>query len=70
MSKGKTVKLAFHAVVANYCGNLAMSSIILNVATCLVIGSMSRKVLKFRCPKWPRMSHLDIYSPIYGQKKG
>jgi hypothetical protein len=28
------------------------------------------KVLKFRCPKWPRMSHLDIFSPSYGQKKG
>jgi hypothetical protein len=28
------------------------------------------KVLKFECPKWPRMSHLDIFSPIYGQKKG
>jgi hypothetical protein len=28
------------------------------------------KVLKRRCPKWPRMSHLDIYSPSYGQKKG
>jgi hypothetical protein len=28
------------------------------------------KVLKFRCPKWPRMSHLDIYNPSYGQKKG
>jgi hypothetical protein len=28
------------------------------------------KVLKCRCPKWPRMSHLDIYSPNYGQKKG
>jgi hypothetical protein len=28
------------------------------------------KVLKCRCPKWPRMSHLDIYSPSYGQKKG
>jgi hypothetical protein len=27
------------------------------------------KVLKSRCPKWPRMSHLDIYSPSYGQKK-
>jgi hypothetical protein len=26
--------------------------------------------LKFRCPKWPRMSHLDICSPSYGQKKG
>jgi len=27
------------------------------------------KVLKFKCPKWPRMGHLDIYSPSYGQKK-
>jgi hypothetical protein len=29
-----------------------------------------KKVLKCRCPKWPRMSHLDIYSSSYGQKKG
>jgi hypothetical protein len=28
------------------------------------------KVLKCTCPKWPRMNHLDIYSPSYGQKKG
>jgi hypothetical protein len=28
------------------------------------------KVLKFRCPKWPRMSHLDIWSSSYRQKKG
>jgi hypothetical protein len=28
------------------------------------------KVLKCRCPKWPCMSHLDIYSPSYGQTKG
>jgi hypothetical protein len=28
------------------------------------------KVFKCRCPKWPRMSHLDICSPSYGQKKG
>jgi hypothetical protein len=28
------------------------------------------KVLKCRCPKWPRMSHLDICSTSYGQKKG
>jgi len=28
------------------------------------------KVLKFRCPKWPHMSHLDICSSSYGQKKG
>ncbi len=27
-------------------------------------------VLKCRCPKWPRMSHLDICNPSYGQKKG
>jgi hypothetical protein len=29
-----------------------------------------RKFLKCRCPKWPRMSHLDICSSSYGQKKG
>jgi hypothetical protein len=28
------------------------------------------KVLKCKCPKWPCMSHLDICSPSYGQKKG
>jgi len=28
------------------------------------------KVLKSRCPKWPRIGHLDIFSPSYGQKKG
>jgi hypothetical protein len=28
------------------------------------------KVLKCRCPKWHRMSHLDICSPSYGPKKG
>jgi len=28
------------------------------------------KVLKCRCPKWPHMSHLNIYNPSYGQKKG
>ncbi len=32
--------------------------------------SVIEKVLKCRCPKWPRMSHLDIRSPSYGQKKG
>jgi hypothetical protein len=41
MSKGKKMKLAFHAMVANYCGNLVGSSIILNAATGLAIGSMS-----------------------------
>jgi hypothetical protein len=28
------------------------------------------KVLKCKCPKWPRVDHLDIFSPSYGQKKG
>jgi hypothetical protein len=28
------------------------------------------KVLECRCPKWPRIGHLDICSPSYGQKKG
>jgi hypothetical protein len=28
------------------------------------------KVLKRRCRKWPRIGHLDIYSPSYRQKKG
>jgi hypothetical protein len=27
------------------------------------------KVLKCRCLKWPRIGHLDIFSPSYGQKK-
>jgi hypothetical protein len=28
------------------------------------------KVLKRKCRKWPRIGHLDICSPSYGQKKG
>jgi hypothetical protein len=28
------------------------------------------KVLKSRCLNWPRIGHLDICSPSYGQKKG
>jgi hypothetical protein len=28
------------------------------------------KVLKCRCLYWPRIGHLDICSPSYGQKKG
>jgi hypothetical protein len=28
------------------------------------------KVLKFKCLNWPRIGHLDICSPSYGQKKG
>jgi hypothetical protein len=41
MSEGKKMKLAFHVEVANYCGNLAMSSIIVDPAICLAIGLMS-----------------------------
>ncbi len=32
--------------------------------------SVIGKVLKCRCPKWPRIGHLDICSLSYGQKKG
>jgi len=32
--------------------------------------SLIGKVLKCSSPKWPRMSHLHICSPSYGQKKG
>jgi hypothetical protein len=28
------------------------------------------KLLKCRCPKWARMTHLDICNTTYGQKKG
>jgi len=28
------------------------------------------KILKFRCRKWPCMSHLDICNTSYGKKKG
>jgi hypothetical protein len=28
------------------------------------------EILKCRCPKWPHMTHLDICSLSYGQKKG
>jgi hypothetical protein len=34
-----------------------------------VIGVIG-KVLKCKCPKWPRIGHLDICSQSYGQKKG
>jgi hypothetical protein len=32
--------------------------------------SVIRKVLKRRYRKWPRIGHLDICRPSYGQKKG
>jgi hypothetical protein len=28
------------------------------------------KILKCKCLKWARMTHLDIYNTSYGQKKG
>jgi len=28
------------------------------------------KLLKRRCLKWARMTHLDIWNTSYGQKKG
>jgi hypothetical protein len=31
---------------------------------------MIRKISKCICPKWARMTHLDIYNTSYGQKKG
>jgi hypothetical protein len=31
---------------------------------------INEKLLKRRCPKWPHIAHLDIFSPSYGQKKG
>jgi len=40
-----------------------------NTSHCSVLGTVG-KVLKCKCPKWPRMSHLDIYSTSYDQKKG
>ncbi len=46
-------------------------SLIVGVKTpCIGVLYTVGKVLKCRCPTWPRMSHLDICSPSYGQKKG
>jgi len=39
------------------------------ISSHLSVLSLIGKVLKCRYPKWPRMSHLDICSPSYGQKK-
>ncbi len=36
----------------------------------LIVPGVVGKVLKCRCPKWPRMGHLDICSSSNGQKKG
>jgi hypothetical protein len=56
----------------NLPGLLKTQSSIVGVKTsCIgVFLMLLEKVLKCRCPKWPRMSHLDICSPSYGQKKG
>jgi hypothetical protein len=40
-----------------------------NTSHCSVLGVIG-KVLKRRYLKWPRIGHLDICSPSYGQKKG
>ncbi len=40
-----------------------------NTSPSSVLGVIE-KVLKCGCPKWPRIGHLDICSPSYGQKKG
>jgi hypothetical protein len=37
----------------------------LNWGVLYIIG----KVLKCKCPKWPRMSHLDIRNTSYSRKK-
>jgi hypothetical protein len=40
-----------------------------NTSTWGVLGVIG-KVLKCRCSEWPRIGHLDICSPSYGQTKG
>ncbi len=51
------MKLAFHAVVANCCGNLVLNSLIFDAATCLAIGSMStEKYLRTTIPDCSRAS--------------
>jgi len=40
-----------------------------NTSHWAIIGVIE-KVLKRWYRKWPRIGHLDIYSPSYGQKKG
>ncbi len=64
MSEGKNVKLAFHAVVANCCGNLVMNSLIFYAATCLAIGSMSTyKYFQTTIPNCSRASKLVPIPP-------
>jgi hypothetical protein len=40
------------------------------ISSHLSVLGVIEKVLKCRCPKWPRIGHLDICSPSYAQKKG
>ncbi len=55
MSEGKKMKLVFHVVVTNYCGNLVVSSIILDATTCFAIGSMSTlKCIRITIPDYNR----------------
>jgi hypothetical protein len=39
------------------------------ISSHLNIFGVNGEVLKSRCPKWPRIGHLNICSPSYGQKK-
>jgi len=34
------------------------------------VSYINGKLLKRRCPKWPHIAQVDIYSPSYGQMKG
>ncbi len=40
------------------------------ISSHLSVLGVIEKVLKCRCSNWPRIDHLDICSPSYGQKKG
>jgi hypothetical protein len=64
MLEGKKVKLSFHAVVANYCGNLVVSSIIFYAAICLIIGLMFvYKYLQSTIPNFSRASRPVLIPP-------
>jgi hypothetical protein len=64
MLRGKKVKLAFHAMVANYYGNLTVSSIIIDAATCLTIESMfTYKYLRTTILDYSKASKLVLIPP-------
>jgi hypothetical protein len=48
---------------------LGFDSKVQNTSNWSVLGVIG-KVLKRRYRKWPRIGHLDIYNPSYGQKEG